>query len=44
MDHFYDKLLRLGTYPISNRYFDSETRDRIKPLVDFCLEFSEKFF
>lgn len=43
MDHFYDKLLRLGTYPISNRYFDSETRDRIKPLVDFCLEFSEKF-
>ncbi len=43
MDHFYDKLLRLGNYPISNKYFEKECELRISPLVDFCLKFSEKY-
>ena len=43
MDHIYDKLLRLGEFPIKNTYFKKECDSRIKPLVDFCLEFSKKY-
>ena len=39
MDHFYDKLLRLGKYPIDNVYFNAETQKRQGPLEDIALEF-----
>ena len=41
MDHFYDKLLRLGVYPIRNKYFDSETEKRQQPLIDIALYFGK---
>ena len=37
IDHFYDKLLRLGKYPIRNKYFDEECAKRQKPLEDIVL-------
>lgn len=43
MDHFYDKLLRLGNYPIKNAYFKEECDRRMQPLVDFCLLFSKTY-
>lgn len=39
IDHFYDKLLRLGVYPIKNDYFESETKKRQQPLIDIVLFF-----
>lgn len=39
MDHFYDKLLRLGKFPITNKYFESESIQRQNPLIDIALEF-----
>ncbi len=42
MDHFYDKLLRLGEYPISNTYFDAECAIRQKPLEDFAVKFERQ--
>jgi uncharacterized protein len=42
MDHFYDKLLRLGKYPIRNNYFDIETRERQKPLEYVAIEFAKR--
>ena len=39
IDHFYDKLLRLGAYPIRNPYFDDECEKRQRPLIDFLLKF-----
>lgn len=39
MDHFYDKLLRLGKYPIKNKYFELETEKRQEPLETIALEF-----
>jgi HD superfamily phosphodiesterase len=42
MDHFYDKLLRLGKYPIRNIYFDIETDKRQKPLEYIAVEFSKR--
>ncbi len=39
MDHFYDKLLRIGTFPIANRYFEKECATRQQPLIDIALEF-----
>ena len=41
MDHFYDKLLRLGKYPISNDYFTSECKLRQKPLEDIAVKFEQ---
>lgn len=41
MDHFYDKLLLLGKYPISNLYFDSECANRQKPLEDIAVKFEQ---
>jgi uncharacterized protein len=42
IDHYYDKLLRLSTFPISNKYFDAECAKRRKPLIDFLLYFGRK--
>ena len=42
IDHFYDKLLRIGVFPISNVYFDLICRQRQKPLIDVVLEFGSK--
>jgi uncharacterized protein len=42
IDHYYDKLLRLSTFPIRNKYFDSECAKRRKPLIDFLLYFGKK--
>ena len=39
IDHFYDKLLRLGDFPIHNDFFKSECEQRIAPLVDFIIDF-----
>ena len=39
IDHFYDKLLRLGVYPIRNHYFDTICQQRQKPLIDIVLYF-----
>jgi len=29
IDHFYDKLLRLGAYPIRNPYFSQQNRHKL---------------
>jgi uncharacterized protein len=42
MDHFYDKLLRLGKYPIRNKYFDDECAKRQKPLEDIALLYEKQ--
>ena len=42
MDHFYDKLLRLGNYPIKNKFFDEESKKRTVPLIEFALMFGRK--
>ncbi len=39
IDHFYDKLLRLGKFPIYNKYFAQECANRQQPLIDIALEF-----
>ena len=39
IDHYYDKLLRLSTFPIENPYFDEECKIRRKPLIDFLIFF-----
>ncbi len=41
MDHFYDKLLRLGKYPIRNEYFDEQCTVRQKPLEDIAVRFEQ---
>jgi HD superfamily phosphodiesterase len=41
IDHFYDKLLRFGVYPIYNKYFDIETKKRQDPLIDIVLYFGK---
>jgi uncharacterized protein len=41
LDHFYDKLLRLGKFPITNKYLNNESKKRIKPLLDFLLFFNK---
>ncbi len=42
IDHYYDKLLRLSTFPIRNKYFDEECKKRRKPLIDFLIYFGNK--
>ncbi len=44
MDHFYDKLLLLGRYPIRNEYFDKECESRQKPLEDIAVKFEQQGF
>lgn len=43
MDHFYDKLLHLGKFPIKNDYFEKMCEERITPLKEFALLFAEKY-
>ena len=38
-DHFFDKLLFLGNYPISNNYLNDEASKRIEYMIDFILLF-----
>ena len=42
IDHYYDKLLRLGKFPIKNNYFDKICDTRNKVLVDIVLEFGKQ--
>jgi uncharacterized protein len=42
IDHYYDKLLRCTFFPIKNYFFDKETKERRKILIDFILYFSNK--
>ena len=44
MDHYFDKLIRLGCFPpeLANTYFDRETMIRNQPIIDFVLFFSSK--
>lgn len=42
MDHFYDKLLRIGNYPIKNKFFMEETGKKIAPLIEFALLVGKK--
>lgn len=39
IDHFYDKLLRIGVFPISNIYFQTICKQRQQPLIDIVLYF-----
>lgn len=41
IDHYYDKLLRATFFPIKNNFFDYESNQRRKPLIDFLLYFSK---
>jgi len=43
MDHFYDKLLHLGNFPVENEYFKRMCDERIEPLKDFALLFAKKY-
>jgi hypothetical protein len=42
IDHYYDKLLRLSIFPIKNKYFDEECKNRIKPLIKFLIMFGKQ--
>ena len=42
IDQFYDKLLRVGNYPIRNIYFDTECKMRQQPIVDIVLKFGRE--
>jgi uncharacterized protein len=41
MDHYYDKLIAITVFPISNPYFETETAIRRKPMLDFVKYFGE---
>lgn len=41
MDHYYDKLLRLGLFNHNNEYLVTEARRRVRPIIDFVLYFSK---
>jgi HD superfamily phosphodiesterase len=43
MDHFYDKLLRVGYFPIRNRFFDRENAKRNEPIIEFALFFAKEY-
>lgn len=42
MDHYYDKLIRLGLFNTSNQYLLSEGKRRTRPIIDFALYFGNK--
>jgi uncharacterized protein len=42
IDHYYDKLLRASIFPIKNTFFEEETKNRRKYLLDFLLFFGNK--
>ena len=39
IDRLYDKLLRVGKFPISNQYLLTQAQHRVSVMVDICLEF-----
>jgi uncharacterized protein len=41
IDHFYDKLLRASIFPVKNKFFEKETKNRRKYLIDFLLYFAK---
>ena len=41
IDHFYDKLLRASIFPVKNKFFEKETKNRRKHLIDFLLYFAK---
>lgn len=42
IDHFYDKLLRLGLFETDNEYYKKVSGERIEPLINFILEFGKR--
>jgi uncharacterized protein len=42
IDHYYDKLLRLGTFPIKNKYFDERCKQSNQPLIEIVLTFGRQ--
>lgn len=40
IDHYYDKLIAITFFPISNKYFEIESNNRRKPLIEFIKYFS----
>ncbi len=41
IDHYYDKLLRLGMFETTNTFLNAEKDNKIKPMVDFVLYFGK---
>jgi uncharacterized protein len=41
IDHYYDKLLYISKFPISNSFFDKECEIRRKPLIEFLIMFGK---
>lgn len=41
IDHFYDKLIAICTFPIKNKYLEDEAAKRKQPLIDFVIYFSQ---
>jgi len=41
IDHFFDKLVAITVFPISNPYFDEETKTRRQPILDYVKYFCE---
>ena len=39
IDHYYDKLLHLNNFPITNSYFTEQCLIRLKPLIELLLLF-----
>ena len=42
IDHYYDKLLRLSIFPITNTYFDEQCDIRRQPLINFLIWFGNR--
>ena len=42
IDHIYDKLLRMAEFNTNNQYFLEESRERLRQVVDFALEFGKE--
>jgi uncharacterized protein len=42
IDHYYDKLLYISKFPIKNKFFDKECKERRKPLIEFLIMFGKK--
>jgi hypothetical protein len=41
IDHYYDKLLRLGNFDTTNIYFINERNNKLKPMIDLIMKFSK---
>lgn len=41
VDHYYDKLLRLGNFNLNNDYLKTTARQRIQPLINIVLNFGK---